>query len=167
MAAHKARIILVAPPPVNEHLLWSADQANGLNGVSRRVASTRDYAEAACKVGAKLHVPVVNLWTTFMSKAGWDCSADYANDSLPGSLQSKPNDVLIELMYDGWSSVLSNNGFSLIHPGLHFHPAGYQLLFDEVMDLVRIKWPDQLPENLPMVIPDWKDGAAWDSSEAC
>lgn len=29
------------------------------------------------------------------------------------------------------------------------------------MDCIAVNWPDQLPENLPFVLPKWDDGSAW------
>jgi hypothetical protein len=50
---------------------------------------------------------------------------------------------------------------SLITTGLHLNPSGYNVLFDEVMAAVERTWPDQLPENLRMVLPAWDDPKAW------
>jgi hypothetical protein len=45
--------------------------------------------------------------------------------------------------------------------GLHLTPDGYRVLFHEVMATVAKTWPDQLPENLPMVLPAWDNLEAW------
>lgn len=45
--------------------------------------------------------------------------------------------------------------------GLHLTPDGYRVLFHEVMATIAKTWPDQLPENLPMVLPAWDDPDAW------
>jgi hypothetical protein len=45
--------------------------------------------------------------------------------------------------------------------GLHFNPAGYEILFQEVNKLIEQKWPDQTPEKLPMVLPAWNVAEAW------
>ena len=66
-------------------------------------ASTKSYADAACEVGEKLGVPVVNLWKAFMSKTGFDVDTWKVGDAIPGSLSLPQNDVLVELMYDGGS----------------------------------------------------------------
>jgi hypothetical protein len=47
--------------------------------------------------------------------------------------------------------------------GLHFNPAGYRILFDELMKLISVYWPDQMPENLPFLLPVWNDWVAWDA----
>ena len=54
--------------------------------------------------------------------------------------------------------------FVLIYtPGLHFHPAGYEIMYQEVTKLIAELWPDQIAEKLPTVLPLWNDAAAWSS----
>jgi hypothetical protein len=100
-AAHQPRIILVAPPPINEHLWWPRDQSSGYTSVTRVAGATKDYADGACEVGAKLNIPVVNLWQAFMEKASFKIDTWKLGDPLPGSLGVPQNDALTELMYDG------------------------------------------------------------------
>jgi hypothetical protein len=45
--------------------------------------------------------------------------------------------------------------------GLHLTSDGYRVLFHEVMATISKTWPDQLPENLPMVLPSWDDPECW------
>jgi hypothetical protein len=49
--------------------------------------------------------------------------------------------------------------------GLHFNPAGYDVLFQELVKLIAERWPDQVPEKLPMVLPAWNDPQAWETWE--
>lgn len=39
--------------------------------------------------------------------------------------------------------------------GLHLTPAGYRIVYDEVIKVIEANWPDQMPDNLPMVFPSW------------
>lgn len=103
IVAHKASIILVAPPPINEHLQWLSDQNKGLKSLSRRAATTKSYADAACEVGEKLQVPVVNLWKAFMITAGFQAAGWKTGEPLPGAMDVPQNDELVRLMYDGTS----------------------------------------------------------------
>ncbi|KAF2714605.1 SGNH hydrolase [Pleomassaria siparia CBS 279.74] len=146
IVAHKPRIILVAPPPLNEHAIKLAFPNEKL---ARVAATTKAYADATCEVGVKLGVPVINLWTAFMARAGWTVAA-LKDDPLPGSMSLVPNDALAELLSDG----------------LHFTSAGYKIVFEEVMKVIAEKWPDQLPESLQTVFPLWNDKAAWDTFDA-
>lgn len=45
--------------------------------------------------------------------------------------------------------------------GLHFSPEGYRVVYDELMALIAHTWPDQVPEDLPFVLPAWNDVASW------
>lgn len=99
--AHNPRIILIAPPPINEHLWWPRDQESGYTSVSRTAATTKEYADAVVELGAKLNLPVVNLWKAFMAKTGFQIDGWKVGDLLPGSLETAQSDALVELMYDG------------------------------------------------------------------
>lgn len=91
----------MVPPPINEHLWWARDQASGYKSVTRLASATKAYADAACEVGAKHNVPVVNLWKAFMEKADFKFDAWKLEEPIPGSLGVTQNDALVELMYDG------------------------------------------------------------------
>lgn len=69
--------------------------------MTRVAGATKEYADAACEIGEKLNVPVVNLWQAFMEKAAFQKDAWKIGDPLPGSLGVPQNDALVELMYDG------------------------------------------------------------------
>lgn len=101
IVAHDPRIILIAPPPINEHLWWPRDESNGYPSVTRLAGTTKAYADAVCEVGVELGVPVVNLWKAFMEKADFKIDAWKLGDPVPGSLDMPSNDTLVELMYDG------------------------------------------------------------------
>lgn len=45
--------------------------------------------------------------------------------------------------------------------GLHLSPTGYRLLYDEILECIAANWPDQMPDNLPYILPRWDDGDAW------
>jgi len=145
VVAHAPRIILIAPPPINEHLWWPRDEASGYSSVTRLASTTKQYADAACEVGARLDIPVVNLWKAFMEKTDFKADAWKLGDPVHGSLDAPQNDTLAELMYDG----------------LHFNPAGYDILFQELIKVIADKWPDQTPGKLPMVLPPWNDAESW------
>ncbi|OAL48152.1 SGNH hydrolase [Pyrenochaeta sp. DS3sAY3a] len=145
IVAHNAHIILIAPPPINEHLWWPRDQSKGYTSVSRVASSTKEYADAAVQVGAELNVPVVNLWKAFMEKANFELDTWTPELPLPGSLKIPQNDALTELMYDG----------------LHLQPAGYKIVFQGVMDTIAQQWPEEMPDKLPWVFPVWHDEDAW------
>jgi lysophospholipase L1-like esterase len=133
IVAHNPRIILIAPPPINEHLWWPRDKSNGYTSVSRIASVTKDYADAARDVGAKLNVPVLDLWKAFMEKADFKMDAWKLGEPLPGSLDIPQNDALVELMYDGKGSSNDASVYLLTNdrrPSLQ--PSGLQYLLSGV-----------------------------------
>jgi isoamyl acetate esterase len=46
-------------------------------------------------------------------------------------------------------------------PGLHFYPKAYRIMYEELRALIAREWPDQTPESLGMVFPNWNDEPAW------
>lgn len=72
-----------------------------------------------------------------MTKAGWEPDSD---KPLVGSKDAPKNKVLAELLSDG----------------LHFTPAAYEIVFNELVKLITEKLPEHNPNNLPFVFPDWK-----------
>lgn len=125
---HDTKIILIVPPPVDE---WQ------LGTDMRTAAHTAKYAVACREVGQELNLPTLDLWTIFMQKAGWQ---EGSTDPLIGSLDAPRNEVLGALLSDG----------------LHFTPIAYKLVFDELVNVIQTKLPDQLPQNLPSIFPDWR-----------
>jgi len=98
VAAHNPRVILITPPPIDEHSMAVANPGQKLERVA---ATTKAYADAVCEVGEKLHVPVVNLWNVFMARTGWTADAWKTGDHLPGSTSLAQHDALVELLSDG------------------------------------------------------------------
>ncbi|KAG9012076.1 hypothetical protein FRB93_002219 [Tulasnella sp. JGI-2019a] len=45
----------------------------------------------------------------------------------------------------------------LLSDGLHLKPAGYEIIFQALMGLIRKTHPELAPENLPMAYPSWDD----------
>lgn len=126
---HVTQPILIVPAPVDE---WQ------LGGADRNAAHTARYADACREVGLEYNsLPVLDLWTIFMLKAGWTPGQQ---GPLIGSRAAPKNPVLDELLSDG----------------LHFTPAGYKLVFDELVNLIIRELPDHRPENLPQIFPDWR-----------
>lgn len=128
---HATQPILIVPAPVDEYQLVGAD---------RNAPTTAVYAAACRDVAAELNLPVLDLWTVFMRKAGWMPDDAVQGKPLVGSKDAPRSEVLAALLSDG----------------LHFTPAGYQLVFEELVALIASNLPELRPENLPMVFPDWR-----------
>lgn len=124
------RVIIITPPPVNEHQFFDMDDP------SRRASNTKLYAEAAREVAGSLGVPVADIWTRFMEAAGWQ-----EGQPLLGSRDVPKSEKLQSFLTDG----------------LHLTPDGYRIVYEEVMKVIRANWPDQTPEQLSRVFPGWQD----------
>jgi isoamyl acetate esterase len=88
-------IVLITPPPICEHILEELDNAAGA-ALRRRATMAKSYADAVRQLGSDLHIPVLDMWSLFMAKAGWK-----EGEPLPGSRDVPKSQVLAELMYDG------------------------------------------------------------------
>ena len=126
---HETKVILIIPAPVDEWQLGNGE---------RTAPVTAQYAAAAREVGRELGLPVLDLWTIFMLKAGWNPDQDDA--PLAGSKDAPKNSVLDELLSDG----------------LHFTPAGYKVVFDELVNVIVTQLPEYTPDKLPQIFPDWR-----------
>jgi hypothetical protein len=124
---------------------------------------TKQYADASREVAEDLEVGCLDLWTAFMKTADWK-----AGDPLYGSIDLPENEAIRALIHDDTqtSAYVSSFSFS-IHllmfnvVGLHFTPKAYGIFYEEIMKTIAGKWPDQIPEKLPYVIPAWDDTEAW------
>ena len=99
--AHSPRIILIAPPPIDERLQEIVDLEKGKQQLARLAHNTKAYADAAVEVGEKLGTPVLNLWKLFMARANFNADTWKPDQPLPGSRDLPQNDALVELMSDG------------------------------------------------------------------
>ena len=62
-----SRILLLTPPPVDEKCGdWPEQQVR-----ARRLSVAGQYAERAARTGAKLGVPVVNVFAELVSRDNW------------------------------------------------------------------------------------------------
>lgn len=140
--AHEGiRLLLVTPGPVDEALTVYSDSIKGSDVTTprRTVENTARYAEVVRKIGAKHNVPVVDIWARFM---------DYVN------VKPDPNTLT-------WPAPPAPALSNLLHDGLHFTPAGYRILYDEIKKTIQNEYPDQVPGKLPFVLPAWDEVEAW------
>lgn len=140
--AHEGiRVILVTPPPVDERMLELADQEKYGYAMLRRTAGTTcKYARAVNDLGKELNLPVLDVHFKMMSHCHKSTNPnDYSY--LPGLKDTPVSKLLQEYLRDG----------------LHLSRLGYELLYKELLLLIKEEWPDQMPEELPFVFPAWDD----------
>jgi lysophospholipase L1-like esterase len=137
------RMVLITPPPVDERKCI-LNEPDGVQSSNRRAAVTKEYAQGVVSVGKELHVPVLDIWSIMIQRAGGS-----PTDPEPtGSIDMPANETLQEFLHDG----------------LHLSPSGYRIVYDELMALIARTWPDQIPDALPFVLPRWDDMGVWQRS---
>lgn len=92
----KPRILMLTPPPVNEHQLQFWEVEKGFSSPSRTATNTKRYAGACRAAAASLPVQVVDVWGAFMEAAGWK-----EGEPLIGSRDVPENKFLADLLSDG------------------------------------------------------------------
>lgn len=161
MVAHKPRILLLTPPPVDEYQQVIADQARGFDQIRRIAENTKLYAETCREVGSQLKVPVVDIWKSFLQHAGWIEGQEH----LPGSREIPANETLQSLLSDGDYSrgcVGSLYSYEVCRRqltsavGLHLTPSGYKLVYEEVMKSIKANYPEIDPDKMPFKYPPWE-----------
>lgn len=167
--ALSTKIVIITPPPVNEHQF----ERKPAGGFQRRAGITSQYARAAREVGKAYGAPVLDFWTILMTKVGWNasmgcecccdripCHVDMHSrmapdmQHIPGCFQSPSNSPDFEYQLSDF-----------LADGLHLSKLGYDVLFSELLKLIREEIPDCAPENLPFVLPEWR--AALKMPEYC
>lgn len=145
----------MTPPPVDEYGLETRDLLRGTTGVTRTAEHTKKYAQACIEAGQEAAVPVLDLWSAMMTRAGWK----KGDQVLPGSKSAPPNTILSEMLLDGRRTVLLPDvSTTYVHAtGLHFSPSGYKILFAETMEIIETIWPYLSPSSIPDRFPYYMD----------
>ena len=163
--ARKTQIIIITPPPYNEH--QSPEAPDG--PFQRRAGTTSQYARAAVQAGRAYGVHVLDLWTVIMRKVGWETSMgrDCCCKHLSCHLQSKTAPSHSEVHHipgcisiPAVSPIADYQLSDFLIDGLHLTKLGYDVLFWELMKLIRRDLPECAPENLPFVLPEWRAALA-------
>lgn len=132
--AHKPKIMVVTPPPVDGVRLGQLERMEGAKTTSRQAPVTAQYAEAARRVAADVPgTTLIDLWKTMM---------DLAVARTPGF--DAKGGALLGDETTGKSSYLTD----LLSDGMHLSGDGYRLLFDEVQKHIE-------PEG-KYVYPEWR-----------
>lgn len=144
ITAHKPKIFIVTPPPLNEIRKAEEDLAEGWTHVTREAAISASYSEAARKVARETDgVGLVDLYKALMDVAiaktpGFDAS----KGPLLGSPASGTEGHLAKLLPDG----------------LHLSGEAYKIFFDAIKPLVEPADPTLSMEGY--VFPPWRT-APW------
>lgn len=145
---HGTKLIFLTPPPFDE---WQQDPKQ--QPPQRTAAHTKLYADACAQVASEENVPLVDVWTTFMTRAGWkpegvsskgtqDLEGEQGTKApLVGSRDAPRSETLARLLSDG----------------LHLTDEGYAIVGEELMRVIAERVPEMAPERVPMVVPEWTE----------
>ena len=141
---HAPKFVLISTPPIDERNSLQQGRLMGFQDpIKMRTAeAAAKYAAVARELGKERGVPVVDLWSAIMAKAGWDGDL---SKPLPGSTEAPVNEILQSLLPDG----------------LHFSGETYRILYDEWIKTVIAAYPELAPEALKEPFPLWADEQAW------
>jgi lysophospholipase L1-like esterase len=144
ITAHKPKILLVTPPPLDEIHITKLDLAWGHPEATRRAKISAAYSEAVRRVAAEhpQTTTLVDLWKALMDTAiaktpGFDPRAGLAL----GDPESGLRGYLEHLLPDG----------------LHMSGESYRVLFDIVRPHIGSEWVDFPAEDrVGYVLPEWR-----------
>ena len=149
IVAHKPKILLATPPPLDEIRTTELDLAKGHASSQRLAKVSAAYSEVAREVAkANDGVVLIDLWKGIMDKAismtpGFDASGPALGTPESGQ----------------------RGGLELLLPdGLHMSGEAYKVLYDLVLPHIGTEWKN-LPEGdrTGYVFPDWQGMPAFSS----
>lgn len=142
--AHKPKILMVTPPPVDQIKIAGLDKSWGHEGPTRTSAITASYAEKAREVARENEgVILIDLWQAIMDKAIAMAPGDYQpGGPWLGSLECGKQGGLDTLLPDG----------------LHMNGEAYKVFHDIVIPHVGQQWVGLADDDKrDYVFPDWRE----------
>jgi lysophospholipase L1-like esterase len=138
--AHRPKILLVTPPPVNEVQLEAEDLMKGYSAVTRHQKVTAEYANAIREIAEEFEdqgVILVDLWTAMMKEAIKEIPSYMEGSRFLGSKESGDSKGLRSLLIDG----------------IHLSGAGYKVFLKEVLPTIGEGWDDEGSDKPSYIFP--------------
>jgi len=145
IVAHRPKIFLVTPPPLDEIRLTVLDLANGHTKATRHTKISATYSEAVRQVANEQAVTLVDLWKALMDSAIAKTPGFNPKGPALGDPESGQRGYLEQLLPDG----------------LHMSAEAYRIFYDIVRPHVGLEWhckPEE--ERFGWVLPEWRS-APW------
>ncbi|KND94916.1 GDSL esterase/lipase [Tolypocladium ophioglossoides CBS 100239] len=141
--AHRPKILLVTPPPVDQIKVTRLDMEEGHPSAIRTFAVSASYSEKAREVARKNSgVVMIDLWQAIMDKAIAMAPDDYqVGGPWLGSLENGKQGGLDQLLPDG----------------VHMSGDAYRVLYEQVKPHIGQEWlnlPDD--DKTGYLFPDWR-----------
>lgn len=141
--AHKPKILLVTPPPVDQIKVTKLDMEEGHSSAIRTFDISASYSEKAREVARENSgVVLVDLWQALMDKAISMAPDEYqAGGPWLGSPENGKQGGLDELLPDG----------------IHMSGGAYRVLYEQVKPHIGQEWLN-LPDGdrTGYLFPDWR-----------
>ena len=139
--AHKPKILLVTPPPMDQIKVTKLDKEEGHISAIRTFDISASYSEKAREVARENpSVILVDLWQAIMDKAIAMAPNDYqAGGPWLGSPENGKQGGLHQLLPDG----------------LHMSGDAYRVLYEQVKPHIGQEWLS-LPDRSGYLFPDWR-----------
>jgi len=152
ITAHKPKIFIVTPPPLDQIRVTELDLANGHPTALRQTKNSAAYSEAARQVAAENPgVTLIDLQKALM---------DRAIEMTPG-FDPKKGHALGDPA-SGMRGYLEH----LLPDGLHLSTEAYRIFYELVRPHVGAEWAGTRDEErVGYVLPDWRD-APWLDEDA-
>ncbi|KAK0646034.1 SGNH hydrolase-type esterase domain-containing protein [Cercophora newfieldiana] len=151
IAAHKPKIFLITPPPLDQIRLTELDLAIGHKAATRHSTVSAAYSQAVREVAAEQGVGLVELWKTLMDTA---IAQTPGFDPTQGFLLGDP------------AGGLRGHLEHLLPDGLHLSAESYRIFYNLVRPLVGSEWAGTPEEaRVGFVLPEWRE-APWLDEDA-
>ncbi|KAH7162453.1 SGNH hydrolase-type esterase domain-containing protein [Dactylonectria estremocensis] len=145
ITAHKPKILLVAPPPLDQIKVTVRNVAEGHSQATRTSAISASYSEVAREVAKENPgVVLIDLWKAIMDKAiKMAAPGDYTpGGPWLGSPESGKQGGLDELLPDG----------------LHMSGKAYEVFYDTIVPHIGQEWQAlEDDDRAGYLLPDWRD----------
>ncbi|KAH6850192.1 SGNH hydrolase-type esterase domain-containing protein [Chaetomium sp. MPI-CAGE-AT-0009] len=150
ITAHKPKIFLITPPPLDQIRVTVLDRANGHPAAARQTKVSAAYSEAVRQVAAKHpSVTLIDLHKALMDRAIQKTPGFDPKGPPLGDPESGIRGYLEHLLPDG----------------LHLSSESYRILYDLVRPHIGAEWAGTRDEErVAYVLPDWRE-APWLSED--
>lgn len=144
ITAHKPKILLVTPPPLDEVKCKPRDLAWGHVESSRESAISESYTEKAREVARENPgVVLIDLFKAIMDKAIEMAPGEYT-----------PGGPWLGTLENGKQGGLDH----LLHDGLHLSSDAYKVFFEAIIPHIGQQWVGLADDDRSdYVFPDWRD----------
>ncbi|KAM0334126.1 hypothetical protein ACHAQA_001146 [Verticillium albo-atrum] len=140
--AHKPKILVVTPPPVDEIRMEVVDKAKGWPESTRFSSISAQYSQLAREVAAENGVVLIDLWQALMDHAVAKTPSYKAGGPLLGTFESGQQGGLADLLPDG----------------LHMSGEAYRVFYDAVLPHIGTEWVGLGDDDRTgYQLPDWRE----------